>query len=189
MIRHPFWKNLVGSPRDVGAVCPSSRHLGDSMAAAVRWRQDMLVLELGTGTGAITSSLLAQMPGDGQLISVEKDPELVAHSRRRMNGADVRQHDAFSIGTIERGDGRHFDAILSSLPVTNWDADAQRQFMSQVRHNLAPGGQFIFATYVPLGVGRSRFLLQALQVCSFVEIKRFAVIWRNLPPAIVYDCR
>ena len=100
-------------------------------------------------------------------------PELVRHSRQRMRGVDVRQHDALSLSTIERREGRHFDAILSSLPMTNWNADAQRQFMSQLLCNLRPGGQFIFVTYVASGMGAAGFCCRP---CNPAALRAYAAL-------------
>ena len=49
---------VIRSPREIGALCPSSERLGNTMASLVCGGDEGLVVELGAGTGVITESLL-----------------------------------------------------------------------------------------------------------------------------------
>ena len=81
------------------------------------------------------------------------------------------------------------DAVVSGLPWTLFSRDAQRAIMDQVARVLAPGGVFTTFAYrhvmhLPTQV-RFRELLEE----SFDEVRVTPTVWRNVPPAICYQCR
>ena len=53
-----FTREIWANPRAMGAACPSAPLLAGSMAARVPRDCDGLVIELGGGTGAVTTALL-----------------------------------------------------------------------------------------------------------------------------------
>lgn len=71
-----FVKELVANPRNIGAACPSSKKLADSIASLVSPPQDGYVVELGAGTGVVTAALLRRGISPERLIVVEKSKHL-----------------------------------------------------------------------------------------------------------------
>ena len=67
-----FSRALLTNPRTVGAVCPSSSRLARAIANQVMLPgKDELILELGGGTGMVTSALLRRGVEPSKLVSCQ----------------------------------------------------------------------------------------------------------------------
>jgi phospholipid N-methyltransferase len=80
------------------------------------------------------------------------------------------------------------DAVLSGLPWASFPAALQQAILTAVISSLKPGGKFSTFAYLqgmvmPGGV-HFRKLLQK----EFSQVTFSRVIWKNLPPAVVYRC-
>ena len=81
------------------------------------------------------------------------------------------------------------DCILCGLPWAAFSTELQNSLMSAVLSRLSPGGYFctfayLQGTLLPAGMRFKRLLRQ-----SFDSVKCSRTVWRNLPPAFVYQCR
>ena len=173
------------APHRVAAVAPSGRALGRSMSLLVP-PGDGPVIELGAGTGSITTALLERATGPDQLVVVERDPELCRLLRRRFPDVKVLCADARSIASRLDGEGvrRPVRAVVSSLPLRSMRASAQGQVLEGAM--LATGGegpliQFTYSLSSPIGAA----LLREHGVCAH----RRSMVWQNLPPASVWTFR
>ena len=81
----------------MGAVMPSGRLLARTMAQYVDIDSDDPVIELGPGTGAITSALLHRGVDQKRLVLVEYNPGFCALLRDRYPQAKVVQGDAYTL--------------------------------------------------------------------------------------------
>ena len=71
-----FFRAWMAAPLRAGAQVPSGRGLAKAMAAAVDPEAPGVVVELGPGTGAITSALIERGIAPERLILIEADPQL-----------------------------------------------------------------------------------------------------------------
>src|ERR1700740_1404467 len=69
-----FLRSWIEKPLHMGAVVPSSKLLARTMAQYVDVEADGPVIELGPGTGAITSALIEQGIDQKRLVLVEYNP-------------------------------------------------------------------------------------------------------------------
>jgi len=184
--RHPlsasalFIREWLRRPHQIGAIAPSSRHLGNAMARWLPADRDDLVVELGPGTGAITEALLAHGLDASRLVAIEKSPELVAVLRERFPAIGIITGDAREMRALlrEHGRGEHrVGAVMSSLPLRQFKEEFTRGLAAAIRGLLRPGGCWVQYSY-HLGNsgqhGSEHFHLR----CS-------DIVWRNLPPARV----
>jgi phosphatidylethanolamine/phosphatidyl-N-methylethanolamine N-methyltransferase len=180
-IEPEFLYAWLRNPRQIGAIWPSGSGLTHAMAAQIQRPQGMVV-ELGAGTGAITSALLRQGLSEQQLLVVEKDPLLAAKLARRFPGLKVVQGDATRLSALlgERGIGP-VDQVVSSLPLLSLRRQTRIRILSQVMRSLTPQGRLIQFTYSPRPPIATR-LAESLQVHG-TRMQR--VLW-NLPPAHVW---
>jgi len=172
-----FTNALLTGPLTVGAVCPSSPHLAQAMAHELDDNGDGLVLELGAGTGSITSALLQRGITAERLIVLERSPELVNHLRRRFPSVRVIQGDASQLDLLLGSDGRHVQAIVSGLPLRSLARTAVKQITRQMRLLLPTGGRLVQFTY---DLSRPSLLDD-----ESLRRERTRVVWKNLPPARV----
>jgi phosphatidylethanolamine/phosphatidyl-N-methylethanolamine N-methyltransferase len=93
-------------PLAIGAICPSSEHLGDALGRMLDLHRAGVVLELGAGTGSLTRGLLRAGCPPERLVVLEREPPLAALLRRDFpDVAAVIEGEATRLGRYlnERG--------------------------------------------------------------------------------------
>lgn len=172
-----FAREILVNPRAMGAACPSAPLLTSTMAARVPLDGDGVVVELGGGTGAVTTALLKQGVPAWKLIVVERSPTLVRHLRQRFPQLRILQGDAAQLRQLLGDDARRIDSIVSSLPLRSLHPATTRAIGQQFETLLEPGGLLIQYTYDLWG-RRPRALSRFRRLFS-------RIVWSNLPPARV----
>lgn len=174
----PFMMVALTRPSTVGAILPSSRHLANAMARASGGAQRLI--ELGAGTGAITEALRELHPEVPTLV-VEFDRSLAAHLRKRFPRAEVRAAAAHEVLRDNLHRPGHI-ALVSSLPFRSLPQRLRlRSSLAIERFLIAhPGRRLVQYTYLP----RVPF---ALRLGSSLRWRRVESVWRNVPPAWVWE--
>lgn len=168
-----FMGQFVQSPRQVGAVWPSSRWLCDDMMAGIALQQMSRVAELGAGTGVLTRGLLGALPDNARLDAYEIQPAFAAALQAI---PDPRLRVSLQPAQLLSG---RYDAIFSGLPLLAFPPGLRRAVLERVQSSLLPGGHFIQFQYTAQLEPElsERFAWQRRRV------------WLNVPPAWVYQCR
>ncbi|MDQ5856519.1 MAG: methyltransferase domain-containing protein [Actinomycetota bacterium] len=186
----PFLAAALRNPATMGAVAPSSSHLAARMATVVPRVGEPVVVELGPGTGSITTAIEHRLAGRGRHVAVEIDPVLAEHLRFEFPDVEVMLGDAAELERLLADhDVPAVDAVLCGLPWSLISAVAQRAIVEATARALRPEGSFTTLAYVhalPLSPAR-RF--RALLGEVFDEVLSTRTVWRNLPPAVAYVCR
>ena len=179
-----FFRQWMKNPRSMASVAPSGRQLAQMMVAALPTGCHRVV-ELGAGTGAITTALLHSGIRPEALLAVEMNPVLHDLLQQRFPRIHVACNDARHlqrmvglIGTLEHG---QVDAVCSSLGLLAMPKHLQHDIVSAAFGVLSPSGVFIQYTY------GTRSPLSA-DVCAKLGLncRAFGTAWRNLPPAKVF---
>jgi tRNA (cmo5U34)-methyltransferase len=100
------------------------------------------VLELGVGTGETARRVLARHP-EAAYVGIDASPEMLAHARGRLPGADLRLarlEDPLPAGP--------FDLVVSALAVHHLDGPGKADLFRRVAAALAPGGRFVLGDLV-----------------------------------------
>jgi len=173
----PFWRALAANPRGVASPFPSSRALARCIAAQVDPTGSDLVLELGAGTGAVTSALLERGIDPNRLLVIEKDAELVKLLRERFPSIVVEHADALEVIDWLSESQVQLSAIVSGLPLLNFKYAIRRRLIEQSLQRLHPGAPFIQLSFAwkPPVVGEDSWLVG----CA-------GLIVRSMPPATVW---
>ncbi len=98
-----FLRSWIEKPLHMGAVMPSGKVLARTMARYVDPHSDAPVIELGPGTGAITTALIARGVDQKRLVLVEYNPGFCALLRERYPQATIVQGDAYALAAIRCG--------------------------------------------------------------------------------------
>ena len=166
------------SPLKTGAVTSSGRMLAAQMAAMTDPRIPGHLLELGPGTGPVTSALLKHGYPEDRLILVEMNNDFRKRLERRFPNARVVGGDAFDMLRILDNFGvSSLSAVVSSLPLLLLPEEKRHGLLGDAFTRLQPGGGFVQFTYgwaSPIPV-RDWF--------SATPSKR---LWWNLPPAVAW---
>jgi len=177
-----FLRSWIEKPLHMGAVMPSGRLLARTMAQYVDIDSAGAVVELGPGTGAITSALIDRGVDQKRLVLVEYNPGFCALLRDRYPHARVVQGDAYTL----RDSLRHVlsapaSAVVSGLPLVTKPMQTRLRLIRDAFVALAPGAPFVQFTYSVVPP-----IPKSLPGVSTEASER---IWMNLPPARVWVYR
>jgi phosphatidylethanolamine/phosphatidyl-N-methylethanolamine N-methyltransferase len=177
-----FLRSWIEKPLHVGAVMPSGRLLARTMAQYVDTHADGPVVELGPGTGAITSALIEHGIEQKRLVLVEYNPGFCALLRDRYPQASVVQGDAYTLrDTLWNVLSVPATAIVSGLPLVTKPMPTRLRLVRDAFAALAPGAPFVQFTYSVVPP-----IPKSLPGVSAEASER---IWMNLPPARVWVYR
>lgn len=185
-----FMRALVRAPREIGAIAPSSRVLGDRLAAVVPRKDDAVIVELGAGTGAVTERIEIRRSPKSTFLVFERDAQLALRVRQQVPRAHVIADDVRSLGRhLEEQGLTTVDAIVCGLPWANFAEQEQSELLDTITRALDSGGVFTtFAYQHALVLPQARRFRDALRV-RFDEVLPTRIILGNLPPAFTYVCR
>jgi phosphatidylethanolamine/phosphatidyl-N-methylethanolamine N-methyltransferase len=140
------------------------------------------VIELGSGTGAVTQALVAQGIDPSRLVLVEFNPSFCRLLRTRYPEATVIQGDAYRIQHLLGGLLREpAAAVVSGLPLQTKPFKRRLRLMSEAFGLMAPGAplvQFTYAMVTPIPMRPADVSATASEL-----------IWMNVPPARVWVYR
>ena len=153
--RHMSWTNQIhetkvflrewfDSPRLIGSITPSSSALATAMAASLRWRPGDFALELGAGSGAISTAVIKAGVPPASLIMIELSRNLCRYLRWRFPQARVINTDATQLTVALKHRGiAHVKFVVSSLPLFNMPIDVRRSIVKQASRMVPPGGHLV----------------------------------------------
>ena len=177
-----FLRSWIEKPLHMGAVMPSGRVLARTMASYVDIKSTGPVVELGPGTGAITSALIERGVDQKRLVLVEYNPGFCALLRDRYPQAKVVQGDAYTLRDSLRSVlSAPASAVVSGLPLVTKPMLTRLKLIREAFAALAPGAPFVQFTY-----SVAPPIPKSLPGVSTEASER---IWMNLPPARVWVYR
>jgi phosphatidylethanolamine/phosphatidyl-N-methylethanolamine N-methyltransferase len=177
-----FLRSWIEKPLHMGAVMPSGRLLARTMAQYVDIDSEGPVVELGPGTGAITSALIERGVDQSRLVLVEYNPGFCALLRDRYPHAKVVQGDAYALrDSLRKVLNGPACAVVSGLPLVTKPMLTRLKLIRDAFAALAPGAPFVQFTY-----SVAPPIPKSLPGVSTQASER---IWMNLPPARVWVYR
>jgi phosphatidylethanolamine/phosphatidyl-N-methylethanolamine N-methyltransferase len=194
---HPitFAMEALHDFRTVGAVAPSSRFLTRAMVDPLPLRDAQVVVELGSGTGAVTRMLLSAMPRKSVLLAFEINPRFSRYLREQIHDPRLvlvnASAETVRAEVVRRG-YQHVDAVASSLALTLMSDQLKHDILTESAGILRPGG--VFTQYLYLhGIlwrgGRPGLFAGGRMLREYFRDVARTIVWPNLPPAFVYACR
>lgn len=184
-----FLRRAAHRPDLLAAPAPTGSRLAARVAAVVPADRPVTVVELGAGTGALTTAIAARLAPGSRFVAIELDPALAAHLRVSRPDVEVVEGDAVELATILAGLGiERADVIVSSLPWTFLAPAARRALLADIARLLAPGGVFTLIRVLVALPARVRVLRADLDA-AFAEVREDRPVWRNLPPAALVSGR
>lgn len=176
-----FAKRWLINPRDNGAVVPSSEALARAMTQFID-PAGGLVLELGPGTGAFTSWILATGLPVQDLVLVEKHQEFVTHLNEKFPCVRIEQLDATKLASSKLlRTQQGFQAVISGLPLLTMSPAAQLRVLHGCFGVMQPEAALYQFTYQ----WRCPVATPVMQRLGLVA-QPMARVWQNFPPATVF---
>ena len=177
--RGVFFRNWLRDPFHVASIVPSSRWLAKAMATGLT--PGARVLELGAGTGTLTTAILECGVRRNDLYLVENNSDFAGVLQQRFPGTHVLEADAAALPEYLGNLRGSFDYVVSGLPIVWFDKTTQARILSGAFELLRPSGCFHQFTYL----GRSPIrppMLTSLGLAA--KLLRLAPL--NFPPAFAY---
>jgi len=176
-----FFQKFLSKGLAISSAVPSSRSLVEAVLGHVDFTRPSTIIELGAGTGPITSEILDLLRPHHRFVAVEKDPDFCEVLRRRFPGTPLIQGDASQLSEPLARMGIHeVDYVLSGLPTPNLPTRSQVQLWRWLGRALRPSGVFVQITNAPLVYRRFYERL-------FRSVE-YQMVWMNVPPGGVYRC-
>lgn len=183
MLSFSFLRAWVADPLEVGAIAPSSRALAAAITAELT-PECAPVIELGSGTGVLTRSIIARGIPEDRLALVECNERFARSLERQFPKARVIVKDACMLSQGDLSNGERAGAVVSGIPLLLLPRPKVMAILEAAFGCLRPDGAFYQFTYgfrAPVG----RATLDRLGV----ESRRIGGTLVNLPPAAVYQIR
>jgi phosphatidylethanolamine/phosphatidyl-N-methylethanolamine N-methyltransferase len=177
-----FLRSWLERPLVTGAVTPSGKLLARTMASYVDPRVPGPVIELGPGTGPVTSALVRRGIAQDRLVLVEYNLEFCKLLHRKFPKATIVQGDAYDLDeTLRDVMSEPAAATVSSLPLFNKPLEKRLELLDEAQALMRPGAPFVQFTYAvvpPIPTQSGDY--------SASGSNR---VWLNLPPARVWVYR
>lgn len=194
-----FLEEALANYPSVASVAPSSRHLARAMAEPLSKMKAGVVVELGAGTGVITRALLELLPDDVTLIAFEINRKFYRYLRRNFNDPRLLlvNASAETVGEqLARLGIRRADAVVSSLSFSLMKEKQRNLILMSLFACLDNKSVFLQYHYLPARIvnalpqpGKNdRLNVPRLLHQQFGSVES-RIVWRNLPPALVYTCK
>ncbi len=176
-----FYRAWRRSPRQVGAMAPSSQALARAMTRHIGAATGT-VLDLGSGTGVFARAALARGVAECDLVLVERDPQFTQVLRERFPAAQVLLGDAAArVASVWPAVAAPPGAIVCGLPLLNMGPRQQIRVMRGAFSVLPADGALVLFTY-----GLRSPLRPALLARLGLQAVRQETVMANMPPAHVW---
>lgn len=178
-----FLRESLASPSTVASVWPSSSAVQNAIVSLPAIQSATNVVELGPGTGSITSAILSTLPAHGRLVAIEQVPtfadELETIDDDRLTAVCTSAENL--AGVIEAEGMSKVDTVVSGVPFSQLPAAVAERIISASFEAIRPGGYFV--TYQL----RRDVCDYANRVFGPQQTTEF--VGRNLPPLFVRTWR
>ncbi len=184
-----FIKQLLAKPGSTGAVVPSSDELARQMLELARPGQNAVIVEYGPGTGVFTKRILESLLPEQVFFAIEVNDDFAAGLRKRFPRLHLHTGCASGVADCCREEGvDHVDCVISGLPWAIFPDELQDKILGGMMDVMPEGGTFITFAYLQgLVMPAGRKFKQNLKR-HFSHVESSGVIWKNIPPAIIYRC-
>ncbi len=185
-----FLREFLTQPTVIGAIAPSSEELAKTMLEGLDLQNARAVLEYGPGTGTITDHIRKQIAPHTKLAAIEVNSRMAALFKQRHPDVMLFEDSVANARMICDYAGLDLvDCIVSGLPWSAFSELMQVKFLVEMMRVLKPGGDFVTFAYVHgLALPTAKRFATLLQR-YFETVSKSPVVWRNVPPALVYRCR
>lgn len=183
MLRH-----FLKSPREIGAICSSSKRLGKVITDGIGIEEARYIVEIGPGFGVFTQEIVKKKRKDSVFFALENNPDIASALQKRMKNIEVVNESAARLLDVMRARAiKGLDVVVSGLPWSIFPEEEQDCLLQCIYESLEPYGIFAtFAYVLPTPQARS---FKKKVYTRFERVKESSIVWKNIPPAYVYYCQ
>ena len=178
-----FLLEYIKSPRNVGAISPSSEKLAEKMIESIDFENTKCIVEYGPGTGVFTDKLVKRKNKNILLMLVENNKEFCKQLEDKYNKNDnvvIINDSAENIDEhLRKYNIKKVDYVVSGLPFASLPKSVSNKILKKTGTILKKDGLFITFQYT---------LLKKEYIASYFKDIRLERVIFNLPPAYVLKC-
>lgn len=198
-----FIQNAFKHFKSTGSLLPSSRFLARAIAKRIKG-DDLNILEVGAGTGAVTKEIAKVLHKNDHLVLSEINKDFIKHLETLLAdggplGQRASQIELFPYKVQELKGKQTFDYIISSLPFHNFTPSVVQDILDHYDLLLKPNGVVIFFEYkwiqgLKIFFKKKEVIrMDAVEqvINTYLENKEVEEepVFLNIPPALIYVCR
>jgi phospholipid N-methyltransferase len=164
--------------------------LAEAIVGWIDWPKVRAVAEYGAGTGVFTELIRTRVQPGARFFAMDTNPHFVATIQRRLPDIRVYCEDVKNVALLcaQEGIGQ-LDAIICGLPWASFSNEQQTDLLDATSRVLAARGQFATFAYLQGVLLPSGQRFRRKLRSYFRETTTSSIVWRNVPPAFVYQCR
>lgn len=184
-----FIKQLITKPGSTGAIVPSSDELAARMVDFAAPARDAVIVEYGPGTGVFTNRILKSLRPKQRFFAVEINEDFARTLHKRFPKLHLHVGCASRVAEYCQEEGvDHVDCVISGLPWAIFPDELQKKILDSMMAIMPDGGTFVTFAYLQGLVMPSGRNFKKNLKRYFSHVENSGVIWKNLPPAIIYRC-
>ncbi len=178
-----FLKEAISTVKTSGTLIPSSRFLAEKMLKHIDFKKAKLIVELGSGNGAITKRILNKMNSETKLICFEIN-ETFYNELLKIDHSQITVLKASAENVIQEINKLGYteaDYIVSGLPLSIIPKKISENILVESHKALKKEGYFVQFQYSLDYYKRLKNIFKKENVSlNFEPI--------NFPPAFIYSC-
>ena len=152
-----FFKEVRANFTELGQVAPSSKDLSRRLTAPIsNLTGSRKILEVGPGTGVVTKQIVKLLKAGDELTVCEINPRLLKLVETKISklGISKKIQINYICAPVQELGGKYkqgyFDAVISSLPFTNFPPELVTEILCLYKNLLRKGGVLTFYEYIAL---------------------------------------
>lgn len=183
-----FLYYYLKNPKQVGALCPSSKKLTRAIIQGIGLKKVQNIVEIGAGTGVFTQAILENKNANAKFFAVEINKKMANKLTKKYENLDLQIGNAENLTHfLTQRKMPNADVIVSGIPWALLKNYEQERLLNVIYQNLNKNGYFnTFAYILPSPTGKA-FRSKIFKLFNKVRISK--IIWENVPPAVVYYCK
>lgn len=162
---------------------PSSRFLAKKMLEHIDFSTARVIVELGPGTGVFTRKIVEKLHPEGILLVFELNDSFMNMLKKEFKDPRVILiHDSAERISyyLHKNGVEKADAIISSLPLANFDQSLKKNILRESREALNDKASYVQFQYS---------LNAKNQIKQFFKHVKISFTPANFPPAFIYYCQ
>ena len=201
-----FFREFLSEFQTTGSCFPTSRWAAEALTKPMKIkREPKNIIELGPGTGAVTTHILSNMIlGDSLTICEINERFMNILKNKLKNNPDFIKHKAnihFFLGPMqELPENNKYDLIVCALPFLNFPLDLVREMFEKLKRLSAAESVLTYYEYIGIrsirknvGTRPSKHKFKELDhffksIYSAHQMKRKRV-WLNFTPINIYTIK
>ena len=176
-----FIKYSLKSPKEVGTLFPTSKFVSKQMVKNIDFEKSKILVEIGSGTGAITKTILKNMSSDSKLFCFEVNKDFFNTLNQLKDDRLITINDSAEDLNkyLKKYNAMKVDYIISSIPLTTLNKRTVEAILDNIVQIINSYGVFIQLQYSLFSIKKIKKYFSNVSI-TFTPLNYF--------PSFIYTC-